>query len=213
MPNRNKPTAILDKKLSLINKIGTKLTNLIYYLNTIGDEHVIIFSQWDSLLKKVGTILNNHGVKNVFCKGNVFTRDKAIRDFNSSDDIKVIMLSSESAASGANLTKASKTILLDPIAGDYEYRRNMEWQAIGRMYRLGQTKDVEIVRLIVRDTIENDIYNENIKRDNELNIKKKIKETSDDTIKIDDDKVTKLIIFDPENNDKKCSNANKKIDI
>mgnify|MGYP000853739210 CR=1 FL=1 len=49
--------------------------------------------------------------------------DKAIREFNSRDDIKVIMLSSERTASGTNLTKAENVILLDPVYGTYEYRR------------------------------------------------------------------------------------------
>ena len=58
------------------------------------------------------------------------------------------MLSSESAASGTNLTAASTVILLDPVYGTYEYRRNTEWQAIGRAYRMGQTKKVTVVRFL-----------------------------------------------------------------
>ena len=29
------------------------------------DEHVIIFSQWDNLLKEVGIVLNEYGIKNL----------------------------------------------------------------------------------------------------------------------------------------------------
>lgn len=184
-------TAILKSKLELIDKVGTKLTNLIYYLNSISD-HVIIFSQWDSLLRKVGDVLSEHGIRNVFCRGNVWTRDKAIREFNSDDKIKVIMLSSESAASGTNLTKASKVILLDPVSGDYERRRNTEWQAIGRAYRLGQVNSVEIVRFIVKDTVEEEIYKENKIEDAKQNSQLKIKEITDETITLSDEKLISI---------------------
>lgn len=183
--------SIIKNKLELINKVGTKLTNLIYYLNSI-DEHVIIFSQWDSLLRKVGDVLLEHGIPNVFCKGSVWSRDKAIREFNTNDNIKVIMLSSELAASGTNLTKASKVILLDPVSGTYEYRRNTEWQAIGRAYRLGQTKSVEIVRFIVKDTVEEDIYNENKISNAEHKHNIVINEVSDDTITLTDNMIQSL---------------------
>ena len=184
-------SSILVNKLELINSVGTKLTNLIYYLNSI-QEHVIIFSQWDALLSKVGDVLTEHGIRNVFCRGNVFIRDKAIREFSSDDKIKVIMLSSESAASGANLTKASKVILLDPVSGSYEYRKNTEWQAIGRAYRLGQTKPVEIVRFIIKDTVEEDIYNENKIEDTKHVSKLVISEISDETITLSNDKLQLL---------------------
>ena len=179
---------ILKTKLELIDKVGTKLSNLIYYLNSIPD-HVIIFSQWDSLLRKVGDVLSEHGIPTVYCKGNVWSRDKAIREFNANDKIKVIMLSSESAASGTNLTKASKVILLDPVSGNYEYRRNMEWQAIGRAYRLGQTKQVEIVRLIIKDTVEEEIYKDNKIEDVKQNTHMNISEVTDETITLTDDKL------------------------
>jgi len=182
---------IIKNKLDLINSVGTKLTNLIYYLNSI-DDNVVLFSQWDSLLKKVGAVLDTHGIKNVFCCGNVFIRDKAIREFNENTNIKVIMLSSESSASGINLTKASKVILLEPVSGDYEFRKNTEWQSIGRVYRLGQTKKVEIIRFIIKDTVEEEIYNLNKKADTNVKNKLNISFVSDETITLTDEKLTKL---------------------
>ncbi len=154
-------------KEELIDNIGTKLANLVLYIKKT-NKHTILFSQWDDLLMKVGKTLNENGVKNVFCKGNVWQRDKAIRDFNSQDTIKVIMLSSESAASGTNLTKASEVILLDPVYGEYEKRKNTEGQAIGRAYRLGQKNEVKIVRFVIKDTIEEEIYNMNAIEDKKL---------------------------------------------
>ena len=152
-------------KIELINEIGTKLANLIIYLRESG-EHTIIFSQWDDLLRRVGRILKENNILNVFCKGNCYQRDKAIREFNSDDKIKVIMLSSDSTAAGTNLTKASQVIFIDPIYGDYKYRKDQERQAIGRAHRLGQKAKIKIIRFIIKDSVEEEIYKNNFKEDN-----------------------------------------------
>ena len=174
-------STIINNKLELINNVGTKLANLIYYLKTIKN-HVIIFSQWNNLLTKVGVVLNKHGINSVFCKGNVWQRNKIINTFNDDDSLRVLLLSSENAASGTNLCKASKVIFIDAFDGTPEYIQQSEWQAIGRIYRLGQTQDVEIVRFIIKDTIEEELYIKHIK-DNKL-YPLKINETFDSQIEL-----------------------------
>jgi SNF2 family DNA or RNA helicase len=204
-------------KQSLINNVGTKLANLIFFLKKNEDKHSIIFSQWDDLLRRVGDVLNEYGIKNVFCKGNVWQRDKAIREFSRDDKMKVIMLSSESAASGTNLTKAEMVILLDPVYGTYEHRRNTEWQAIGRAYRTGQTKQVQVVRFIIKDTVEEEIYNMNKKEDTkESNVKKvlgdaEISETKEDTLNLDKNEIDRLVETAKHNQEEKKSKVVKKI--
>jgi len=178
-------------KVNLINKIGTKLANLIFFLKKHND-HTIIFSQWSDLLSIIGDVLDSHGIKNVFCKGNVWQRDKAIREFNTNDKIKVIMLSSESAASGTNLTRAKRVILIDPVYGTYEQRRNTEWQAIGRAYRMGQTANVEVVRFVIRSSIEEEIYNMNKIENQKFNEELKIFETSGDNLNLEADKIKEI---------------------
>lgn len=199
MISYEKPTQINTKeardKQALVIKIGTKLANLVLFVKGSKGKS-IIFSQWDDMLYRTGEVLTSHGIKNVFCRGNVWSRDKAIRDFTNNEDIKVIMLSSESSASGTNLTTAENVIILDAIykddnnyvngIGSYEYRRNMEWQAIGRAYRMGQTKKVTVVRFIMKDTVEEEIYKINKEED------KKFKDNIDlidKMIEMDDEKI------------------------
>jgi hypothetical protein len=64
----------------LVNDVGTKLANIITYIRETND-HLIIFSQWDDLLRRIGRILKENNIPNVFCKGNCYQRDKAIREF------------------------------------------------------------------------------------------------------------------------------------
>jgi SNF2 family DNA or RNA helicase len=166
------------KHLDLINDVGTKLATLIKLLND-EDEHTIIFSQWNELLLKIGKVLTDNSIKNVYCQGNVYQRDLAIRTFCEKDDVKVIMLSSDSSAAGTNLTKATCVIFIDPVYGDRRFRKDTEYQAIGRTHRMGQTKQIKIYRLIIRDSIEEEIYNDNIKADVGLKDAIEIEKTED----------------------------------
>ena len=196
-------TKELKDKQDLIAKIGTKLANLVLYIKSL-NEKCIIFSQWDDMLKNVGDTLDTYNIRNVFCRGNVWTRDKAIRSFTSDPNIKAIMLSSGSAAAGTNLTAASTVILLDPVykasedgtMGSYEFRRNVEWQAIGRAYRTGQTKKVTVVRLIIKDSVEEEIYKKNKEEDQKYkdnrSLVDKLLEVGDDSINMNDEEIKKL---------------------
>ncbi len=68
----------------------------------------------------------------------------------------------------------------------------MEWQAVGRAYRMGQTKSVEIVRFIIRDTVEEEIYKENKVEDAKQQTQLNISETTDETITLNDAKLQSI---------------------
>lgn len=152
-----------DNELSKIIQTvkSTKIGNIIHFLKTTlqSDDKVILFSQWDELLHKVGDILSNQNINLMYCNGSVYKRKRAINSFYKDPSINLIMLSSKNSASGINLTVANKIIFLEPIYGKEEYRKNIEYQAIGRADRLGQTRPIDIYRFIIKDTIEQDIYN------------------------------------------------------
>lgn len=158
--NNNEVNSDLDK---IINDVkSTKIGNIIYFLKTSLEKNdkVILFSQWDELLHKIGNILIKNNINIVYCNGSVYQRKRAISNFCKKDDINVILLSSRNAASGINLTVANKIILLEPIYGNKEYRYNIESQAIGRADRIGQKKSIKVYRFIIKDTIEEDIIND-----------------------------------------------------
>ena len=147
---------------TLIHKIkSTKIGNIIHFLknDTKNTDKIILFSQWDELLHKVGNILSEYKFKIVYCQGSVFQRKRAISSFQKDPDVRIIMLSSRNAASGINLTMANKIILLEPVYGSSEYRKNIEEQAIGRADRIGQKSPIDVYRFIIKDTIEEDIIN------------------------------------------------------
>ncbi|NBU33968.1 hypothetical protein EB118_03120 [bacterium] len=140
---------------------STKIGNIIHFIKhkTNSTDKIILFSQWDELLHKVGDILVNYGIKLVYCQGSVYARKRAISHFTNDSSVNIILLSSSNAASGINLTVANKIILLEPVYGTQEYRENIETQAIGRADRIGQKKPIDVYRFIIEDTIESELVN------------------------------------------------------
>lgn len=59
------------------------------------------------------------------------------------------MLSTRAGGLGINLTSASKVIIYDS-----DFNPHVDIQAIDRCHRIGQTKEVEVFRLVAKDTIE-----------------------------------------------------------
>ena len=157
---------ISENKSKDVNTLGTKLSYIINYIKSTPDKYRIIFSQWDYLLKEVGKVLEQNGIKHLYCQGNVYQKDKVLKLFNSKDivnnEYKIIMLSSDSTVSGSNLNNAEEVIFLDPVYGNKTDRLNTEIQAIGRVRRLGNRYEkIKVIRLLIKDSIEEEIYKAN----------------------------------------------------
>jgi E3 ubiquitin-protein ligase SHPRH len=137
---------------------------MIKYIVIKPDSRIIIFSQWDVMLSLIGKTLSENGIANCFVKGNIWSRNSAISKFRngktlSGEDNKVIMLSLKNAASGTNLTEATHIFFVEPINAPIDEVKVIESQAIGRACRLGQKQKVELYRILIKDTIEEEIYN------------------------------------------------------
>ena len=141
------------------------MTRLVEYLHGLFDastqNRVIIFSQYDKMLKMIGRTLAEFGVNYVYCHGNNFVLNKNIQKFKKDDSIRVIMLSSETSNSGSNLTEANTIIFIDALFNNLEHVKATEAQAIGRAVRLGQKLPVKVVRFITRGTIEEEHFQRN----------------------------------------------------
>jgi SNF2 family DNA or RNA helicase len=160
----------LEKKLGkewrmkCINKYGSKMAMLVEYLYKVfenAQNRVIIFSQYDKMLKMIGKTLDEYGIKFVYCQGNNYVVNKNINKFKKDDTIRVIMLSSETSNSGSDLTCANYIILIDVLYQDQQHVKATEQQIIGRAVRLGQKHPVKIVRFITKGTIEEEHFVKN----------------------------------------------------
>ena len=79
-------------------------------------------------------------------------RLEVVDNFNNDDSINVLLLTTRVGGLGLNLTSASMVVFLEQ-----DYNPHADLQAADRCYRLGQSKTVNVYRLITTDTIEEKI--------------------------------------------------------
>jgi len=164
---------INEESNPLVQKYGSKLGKLISIIRHIvaqEDSRIIIFSQWDDMLRLIGKTLAENGIENCFVKGNVWSRNSSITKFkagktNEGTDNKVIMLSLKNAASGTNLTEATHIFFVEPINASKEETRAIEDQAIARACRVGQKQKIILIRILIDNSIEEEIYRKNYNKD------------------------------------------------
>jgi DNA repair protein RAD5 len=159
----------IEETNPLIQKYGSKLGKLVSIIRILvaqDNTRIIVFSQWDDMLSLVGKTLAENEIENCFVKGNAWSRNAAIRKFkagknNEGNDNKVIMLSLKNAALGTNLTEATHIFFIEPINSSREESYVIECQAIARACRIGQKRKVMLLRVLIENTIEEDIYRKN----------------------------------------------------
>ncbi len=132
-------------------KYPSKIMRLIDIINGV-DDKIIVYTQFDFLIQKLKVILDSEDIKSI-----VFNGHEDIEAMRNTD-AKVLILSSGKNASGLDLTFINKIVIFEPFIGSHAHLRDIEKQIIGRIYRNGQTRQSTVYRLIIRDTIEEQIY-------------------------------------------------------
>ncbi|RLN48531.1 hypothetical protein BBJ29_007408 [Phytophthora kernoviae] len=112
---------------------------------------VVVFSQWTSMLDMVSQLLKRNGFLHCTFNGSLSqeARERVLTRFEKDPSVEVLVISLKAGGVGLNLTCASVVILLDPW-----WNPGVEEQAIDRVHRLGQTRDVMVKRYVVNDTVE-----------------------------------------------------------
>ena len=114
---------------------------------------LLLFSQFTSMLDIVAARLDGMGIRYFMLTGSTkpAQRLKMVNSFNT-DDTSVFLISLKAGGTGLNLTGADVVIHYDPW-----WNSSAENQASDRAYRIGQKKNVQIYKLITRNTIEEKI--------------------------------------------------------
>ncbi|XP_020144833.2 DNA excision repair protein ERCC-6-like 2 [Microcebus murinus] len=80
-------------------------------------------------------------------------RIKIVKEFNSTQDVNICLVSTMAGGLGLNFVGANVVILFDPT-----WNPANDLQAIDRAYRIGQCRDVKVLRLISLGTVEEIMY-------------------------------------------------------
>lgn len=144
-----------------LGRFGSKLDMLVKHLIYIADgeardregadtnfKKTIVFSAFSRGLELIADALRQNGLSFV----NVTTGGKAtaerVRRFTHGP-INILLLHSEQTSAGLNLMATKHVILMEPLVNS-----GAERQALGRVHRIGQTKETYVYCYYVRDSVE-----------------------------------------------------------
>ena len=113
---------------------------------------VLLFSQFTSILSVIEKYLKEQNISYEYLDGTTRNRQQRVDNFNNDDNIKIFLLSLKAGGTGLNLTSADTVIIYDPW-----WNPAVELQAADRTHRIGQTRPVNSMKLLVRDSIEEKI--------------------------------------------------------
>ena len=108
----------------------------------------LVFSQFTSFLERIRHMLERRGISVVQLDGSTRGRAEVIEKFRSGQ-AQVFLISLKAGGSGLTLTEADYVYVMDPW-----WNPAAEEQAIDRAHRIGQTKKVNVYRMVATDTIE-----------------------------------------------------------
>ena len=164
---------------TLINIVGEYIAN---------GHKILIFSSFKKALDEVSVRLKKEKIKYHMIDGSVSSKNRInmVDDFNSSENVKVFLITLKAGGTGLNLATADVVIHLD-----LWWNPQAENQATDRAHRIGQKNTVEVIHLISKGTIEEKILElQNKKRmlsdkliDGEIRDKNVLSELTEEDIK------------------------------
>lgn len=167
--NNNKDIKYLNNyncnDLSLLVELyGSKIAHLIKFLINIinfnNNEKIIIYTKLsDNLIININNILCQYKLKVLSYLGTKNQKNKIIDKFNKGN-YNIVLMSIKDISFCVNLQGINKIIYLEPLFGDKNHINNIEKQGLGLAYYLNQISDITIIRFIIKDSIEEKIYNQ-----------------------------------------------------
>ncbi|KAF1832293.1 hypothetical protein BDW02DRAFT_433791 [Decorospora gaudefroyi] len=151
----------LAKKVGSYTGPHTKTQALLHDLDAFriwSDEHPderpiksIVFSSWTTHLDLIEIALTTSGHKLVRLDGRMTreARDKSMHALRVDPTVRVMLVSIGAGGLGLNLTTANKVFMMEP-----QFNPAAEAQAVDRVHRLGQDREVVIKRFIMGGSFE-----------------------------------------------------------
>ena len=150
------------RKAKIMGRYGGPHTKTKALLEALKESHMesqgldrpiksVIFSGWTSHLDLIQIALEDNGIKFARLDGKM-TRNKrtqALDAFREDEETTVFLISIGAGGLGLNLTTGSKVYIMEP-----QFNPAAEAQAVDRIHRLGQTREVTTTRFIMENSFE-----------------------------------------------------------
>ena len=146
------PSLILDDYVGRSAKIEAALN--IVNMAIAENRKVLIFSQFTSVLQKLGDELSEKNIGYLYLDGSTKAnkRVEMVKEFNESEELKIFLISLKAGGTGLNLTSSDLVLHFDPW-----WNPAIEDQATDRAHRIGQQNIVEVIKLIAKNSVEENI--------------------------------------------------------
>ena len=132
----------------------SRLAELLTRFKENGDR-VLVFSQFVMVMDILEEVMETLNMRFFRLDGQtkIDERQDMIDQFYTEEDITVFLLSTKAGGAGINLACANKVIIFDS-----SFNPQDDIQAENRAHRVGQTREVEVIRLVTSGTIEEQIH-------------------------------------------------------
>jgi ERCC4-related helicase/predicted nucleic acid-binding Zn finger protein len=142
-------TYIIDQQTNHQTKLD-ELFSILDELFVQANEKVVIFSQWERMTRLIARGLEQRGIGYEYLHGGIPSKDREalFTNFNNDPETRVF-LSTDAGGVGLNLQSASNLINMD-----IPWNPAVLEQRIGRIYRMGQERNVSIINIIAQESIE-----------------------------------------------------------
>ncbi|XP_015891171.3 protein CHROMATIN REMODELING 24 [Ziziphus jujuba] len=120
---------------------------------------ILIFSQTRKMLNLIQDSIVSNAYEFLRIDGTTKASDrlKIVNDFQDGIGASIFLLTSQVGGLGLTLTRADRVIVVDPA-----WNPSTDNQSVDRAYRIGQTKDVLVYRLMTSGTVEEKIYRKQV---------------------------------------------------
>ncbi|KAK0497746.1 RAD26-like SNF2 family DNA-dependent ATPase [Armillaria luteobubalina] len=128
---------------------------------------VLIFTKSVKLIEMLEHLLKVRSYTFVKLDGSTKqeTRMEYVDQFQNDLNVYIFLISTLAGGTGLNLTKANKVVIFDP-----NWNPAHDLQAMDRAFRLGQTRDVEVYRLLGGGSLEEQIYGRQLYKQQQMAI-------------------------------------------
>lgn len=155
--------AILDSNFSNARCVSWNIDDYTYSskanrLKEIVDEaelegrKIIVFSYFLETIRKISLFLGEHCLDIINGSVNPQKRQEIIDKFDKAPAGSVLVSQIQSGGTGLNIQSASVVVICEP-----QYKPSIENQAISRAYRMGQSRNVLVYRLLCENSIDEQI--------------------------------------------------------
>jgi superfamily II DNA or RNA helicase len=142
-------TFLLDQQTKVSPKLE-ELEELLRDLLFSGPHKVVIFSQWETMLRLAAEVVEKLGIDFAVLHGGIPGKERRglLERFRDDNDCRVF-LSTDAGGTGLNLQAADTVINLE-----VPWNPAVLEQRIARVHRMGQHRPVQVFNLVMRDSIE-----------------------------------------------------------